>query len=434
MSRTFTKAAFVAGALVAASTARTASADPLDTFGFGARASSMAGATTAATRGSAATHANPAAVASIDDPEVTIGWAFDHMALSLAGKDANVLDAHGTDVGLAIPIEFGGMTHAFGLALYLPDQFIARLQLIPATEPHFVRFDNDVHRIVAEPVYSVRLSRYLSLGAGVSILTDVAGNGITFDVGVVGGEKVGESALDVSLPTSATPLVGILVTPTPRVRIGGAWRGELDLGLKLDILANVDVAGVVTGDALISLRAVNYFTPNRVNAGIAVDVTDELTLTAEIGWQEWSRFKGGVPDLKVLVALGISPPLVPALFPEDHFEDVWTPRVGAEWSTRIGRADFAIRMGYAYEPSPVPEQTGLTSFADNDRHIVGFGLGLTLRAFQPILTRPVSFDLGTQWQHLTSRLTIKDQMLYPGVTLRSAGEILRGGMTMTVSF
>ena len=421
-----TLAAFVAPGVAAA--------DPLDTFGFGARASAMAGATTADTRGSAAAHANPAAVASIDDPEVTLGWGFGHMALSLSGKDAHVLDAHGTDVGLAIPVRIGETTHAFGLALYLPDQFIARLQLIPATEPHFVRLDNDVHRIVAEPVYSVRLSRYLSLGAGVSILTDVAGNGITFDVGVVGGEKVGESALDVSLPTSASPLVGVLVTPTPRVRLGASWRGELDLGLKLDILANVDVAGVVTGDALISLRAVNYFTPHRVNAGIAIDVTEELTLTGELGWQGWSRFSGGVPDLRVLVALGISPPLVPALFPEDHFQDVWTPRVGAEWQTRMGRADFAVRAGYAYEPSPVPEQTGLTSFADTDRHIVGFGLGLTLRAFQPILTRPVSFDLGAQWQHLASRLTIKDQEIYPGVTLRSAGEVLRGAMTMTVSF
>ncbi len=417
-----------------AALAAPAAAEPLDTFGFGARASSMAGATTAATRGSAATHANPAGVASIDDPEVTLGWGFGHMALSLSGRDARVLDPHGTDVGLAIPVRIGATTHAFGLALYLPDQFIARLQLIPATEPHFVRLDNDAHRVVAEPVYSLRLSPYFSVGAGVSVLTNVAGNGITFNVGIVGGEKVGESALDVSLPTSVTPLVGLLVTPTPRVRLGASWRGELDLGLKLDILANVDVAGVVTGDAIISLRAINYFTPHRVNAGIAIDVSEELTLTAEIGWQAWSRFKGGVPDLKVLVALGISPPLVPALFPEDHFEDTWSPRAGAEWQTRIGRTDFAVRAGYAYEPTPVPEQTGLTSFADNARHVVGFGLGLTLRAFQPILTRPVSFDLGAQWHHLESRLTIKDQQMFPGVTLRSDGEIVRGAMTMTVAF
>jgi long-chain fatty acid transport protein len=291
-----------------------------------------------------------------------------------------------------------------------------------------------VHRIVAEPVYSLRVSRYFSIGAGASILTDVAGNGITFNVGVVGGEKVGEAALDVSMPTSVAPLVGVLITPTPRVRIGASWRGQLDLGLKLDILANVDVAGVVTGDALISLRAVNYFTPHRVQGGIALDVTDELTVTAELGWQGWSRFRGGVPDLKVLVALGISPPLVAALFPDDQFKDVWTPRLGAEWKTRVGRADFAMRGGYAYEPSPVPSQTGLTSFADNHRHIVGFGVGLTLRAFEPILTKPVSFDLGAQWQHLESRLTIKDQEKFPGVTFGSAGEVLRGGMSMTVSF
>ncbi len=413
---------------------RAAGAEPLDTFGFGARASAMAGATTADTRGAAAAHANPAAVASIQDPEVTIGWGFGRMALELSGRESGVINAHGTDIGLAIPFKVGGVTHAFGLALYLPDQFIARLQLIPATEPHFVRLDNDPHRIVVETVYSLALAPWLSLGVGASILADVAGNGITFNVGIEGGEKVGESALDVIMPTAATPLVGIMISPTPRVRLAAAYRGELDLGLELDILANVDVAGVVTGDAIISLRAINYFTPHRVNAGIAVDVTEELTLTGEIGWQNWAAFEGGVPDLRVIVALGISPPLVPALFPEDNFKDTLTPRVGAEWQAPIGRADFAVRAGYAYEPTPVPEQTGLTSFADNDRHIVGFGLGLTLRAFEPILTRPVSFDLGLQWHHLKSRLTIKDQQMFPGVTFSSDGEILRGAMTMTVSF
>ena len=411
-----------------------AHAESFDSFGFGARSSAMAGAGAADTRGAAAAHTNPAGVASAKDPEVMLGWSFGHMALELSGRDARVLDAHGTDVGLAIPVEIGGMTHAFGLALYLPDQFVARLQLIPATEPHFVRLDNDVHRIVAEPVYSLKLSPYVSLGAGVSVLTNVAGNGITFNVGVVSGEKVGESALDVSMPTSVTPLVGVLITPTPRVRLAGTYRGELDLGLKLDILANVDIADVVVGDALISLRAINYFTPHRATAALAVDVTEELTVTGELTFQAWSRFRGGVPDLKVLVALGISPPLVEALFPEDDFEDTWTPRVGAEWKTRLGPTDFAVRLGYAYEPTPVPDQTGLTSFADNDQHVIGFGAGLTLRAFEPILTRPVTFDIGAQWHHLKSRLTIKDQTMFPGETFQSDGEIVRGSATMTVAF
>jgi long-chain fatty acid transport protein len=422
--------AFLAVLLAAAP----AAAEPLDLFGFGARASGMAGATTASTHGAAAAHANPAGVALAEHPEVTIGWGFGKMALELDGRDAGLLDARGADLGLAIPVEVNGVTHAIGLALYLPDQFIARIQLVPASEAHYVFLDNDPHRIVVEPVYSIRPSKYVSLGAGVSLLTNAAGNGITFDVGVEGGEKVGESALDVALPTRAAPLVGVLVTPHPRVKIGASWRGELDLGIKLDILANVDVAGVVSGDALISLRAVNYYTPHRVAAGVAVAVTDELTLTADLTWEKWSSFHGAVPDLKVLVALGITPPLVQTLFPKTTFSDTYSPHVGAEWVHPIGRADLSLRMGYAYQPSPVPAQTGLTSFADNDRHIVAAGVGLRLRAFRPILTLPVGFDVGLQWHHLQNRLTIKDQTMFPGQTFSSGGDILRAAATMTVEF
>ncbi len=411
-----------------------AAADPLDTFGFGARASGLAGAVTADARGAAAAHANPAAVALAAHPEVTLGWGYGRAALTLNGRDAQLLDAHGTDLGLAIPIRWGRVTTAFGLALYLPDQFIARIQLIPATEPHFVLLDNDLHRIVVEPVLAIRPFPWLSIGGGVSLLADAAGNGVAFDVGVVGGEKVGEGALDVSLPTRATPHLGVLVTPHERVRLGLAYRGEVDLAVKLSILANVDVGDVVTGDVLIDLRALNYFTPRRLTGGAAVDVLPDLTLTADLSWLDWSAFRGAVPDLNLLITLDLTPPLVDTLFPEAAFHDTFVPRFGAEWRTRAGRVDLALRGGYAFEPSPVPAQVGLTSFADNDRHVVAFGAGIVLRAFEPILTRPIAFDLGVQWHHLADQVTMKDQTAFPGRAFSSGGELVRGGITMTVSF
>lgn len=426
------RAALAAAALLAL--AGPAAADPLDEFGFGARASGMAGAVTADSSGAAAAHANPAAVTLGAHPEVALGWGYGRMGLDLNGSDAEVLDVHGSDIGLAIPVKLGKVTTAVGVALYLPDQFIARIQLIPATEPHFILLDNDVARIVVEPVWAIRPYPWLAVGGGVSLLADAAGNGITFNVGVEGGEKIGESALDVELPTRATPLVGVLLLPHPRLRIGASYRGEVDLKLKLDILANVDVAGVVTGDALISVRAANYFTPHRITTGAAFDVTDDLTVTGEVSWLDWSGFEGGAPDIRVLVALGITPPLVQTLFPDDNFHDTFIPRFGAEWTPRLGRLDLALRAGYAYEPSPVPAQVGLTSFADNDRHVVAFGAGLTLRAFQPILTRPITVDFGVQWHRLRDRLTIKDQSAFPGRAFSSGGDILRGGATLTVAF
>ena len=82
----------------------------------------------------------------------------------------------------------------------------------------------------------------------------------------------------------------------------------------------------------------------------------------------------------------------------------------------------------------MPAQIGLTSFADNDRHVVALGAGARLGLFQPILTHPVTFDLALQWHHLRDRLTLKDQTLFPGRSFSSGGEILRASATATVEF
>src|SRR6185437_12583620 len=169
-------------------------------------------------------------------------------------------------------------------------QFLARIHLVPPTEPHFALLDNDVHRVVVEPVAAAAYRGKIAFGAGASILADAASRQIVFDVGVVAGQKLGEAALDIELPVRAAPLVGIWGKPHDRVRLAATYRGELSLDLRLDILANVQVAG----DALVSIRAANYFTPARATASAAVDVADDLTVAADVSYQRWSAFGTGL--------------------------------------------------------------------------------------------------------------------------------------------
>jgi long-chain fatty acid transport protein len=292
-----------------------------------------------------------------------------------------------------------------------------------------VLLDNDVHRVVVEPVAAIRPFPWLALGVGASILADAVGRTIRFDVGVVGGQPLGQGALDVELPPRVAPLLGALIMPHERLKIGLAYRGQVDLALRLGILANVDVAGVVTGDALIDIRAINFFTPRRATAAISVDPLPELTLSAELSWIGWSSFTGGAPDVRILVALGISPPLVETLFPPDGFSDTLAPRGSVEWRPR---PELALRGGYAFEPSPVPPQVGLTSFADNPRHVLALGAGLTVDVLQPVLSHPITVDVGLQLHELVERLTVKDQVQFPGAAFSSGGLILRGAATLTV--
>ena len=423
--------------------AAAAHANALDTFGVGARGEAMAGAQTADASGWAAAMENPAGVARTASVEAAVGYGYGVTRLSIStggngggsGGDSGVTTPRGTTIGLAVPIPLGALQAAFAVALYLPDQFIARVQLVPVAEPHFILLDNNLQHIVVTPALALRPWRWLSFGLGATLLADAAGNGITFDVGASGGEKVGRAALDVSLPIRAAPVAGVLVEPIPGLRFGATYRGEIDLKLKLDILANVDVAGAVKGDVLISLRAINFYTPARFTLGAAWDVLPSLTLAADLAFVRWSGFAGGTPDLAVLIHLGITPSLAQAFFSPDRFHDTLAPRIGGEYRRAVGgHVTLAARAGYAFERSPVPDQTGLTSFADNDRHIIAVGGGVALDHVTSLLAKPLKLDLALQWQELQPRTTLKDPRYFPGAGLASSGRIIHLAATMEARF
>ena len=402
-----------------------AAADPLSVFGFGPRAEALGGAVTADASGWAAAFYNPAGVARADEVQAAVGWGYGITRLRLDGQDAGVTAPHGLSAGLSVPIPLGPVRLAFGLALYLPDQFVARVRIVPPAEPHFVLLDNNLDRIVVSPVLALRPVKWLSIGGGATLLADAAGNGIDFDVGVVGGQKIGRAALDASLPIRAAPVAGISVEPTKWLRIGAAYRGAIDLRVKLDILAHVNIAGAVTGDTRISLRAVNDFTPQRVALGASVDILPSLTAMAEVSWNNWSAFHGGAADLEILVALGVTPSLLAATLPVDGFHDTFVPRAGVEYRRRVAaHVGLSGRLGFVFEPSPVPVQVGLTSYADNERVQVCAGAGVELSELPAVLEKPLRFDVGASWLELVDRTTIKDPRVFPGRGFSSGGRIV----------
>jgi long-subunit fatty acid transport protein len=395
-----------------------------DSFGFGPRIAGLAGAGTAEARGQAAAFHNPAGVALSNDIEAAIAYSYAGMALKIDGRDAGVTTPRGTSLGLSLPARLGPVTAAFGIAVYLPDQFIARIHLVPAAEPHFALLDNNLQHVVVQPVVALRLGKRFSIGGGASVLADTTGNGITFDVGVSSGDKVGQAAIDVKLPVRAAPVVGLTILPKPWLRLALAYRGELDLKLSLGILAHVDLPGAISGDTLISLVALNFYSPHTITSAVAVDL-GALTLTAQLDWLKWSDFNRALPDLNVSIGLAIAPPLVAPALTMPRFDDQYIVRLGAELRrTLSANLDVAARLGYAFIPSPVPPQTGLTSFADNDRHVIAIGAGLSLKDLITILPKPLSLDIALQVHQLEPRATAKDPHVTASPGFTSSGTIV----------
>jgi long-chain fatty acid transport protein len=120
------------------------------------------------------------------------------------------------------------------------------------------------------------------------------------------------------------------------------------------------------------------------------------------------------------------------MFPKVSFSDVWTPRLGAEYrGTFASHFTWAARAGYAYEPSPVPPQTGLTSFADNDRHIVTLGAGVASDRLWSWLPKRLSLDAALQVHELVGKTTVKGT---PSPGFSSGGSLIHLGVTLEARY
>ncbi len=106
---------------------------------------------------------------------------------------------------------------------------------------------------------------------------------------------------------------------------------------------------------------------------------------------------------------------------------------------------LALRAGYAFEPTPIPEQVGDTNYLGADTHTVSLGGGLDLRALTgaPLSsTRTCAAQLGGR-QHADKQISPRcatrepdapgrqiDNLGFPG--FESQSRLLQAGLTLTL--
>lgn len=406
---------------VVALTANVAAGDPLDDSGLG-------GAATPFARGAAAIHDDPANLARGDSVELMIGWHYAADRLVINASSAPLPGSHGSALALAIPVAIGKSRIAGGAALYLPDSYLARIDVAPADRPSYIRFASATQRAAVEPVLAIARGEW-AFAIGASLLADARSRQLAFDVGVVGGDKQVSSAIDVALPLRAAPLLGVSWRALPWLELSATLRGELSLDLALAAVADVNVPNVVTGEALVHLRSVSHFTPLRVAIAGRADVRPDLAVMVRASYERWSALSSGVGALGVTLALDIAPTLVEAQPIAADFHDIVELRAALEWRQRCNR----WRAGLGYLPSPVPPQAGLTNFVDGTRTLLAVGLGRELPPNR-WLARPIELAIATTWQHVFRSVSRKDPAIAPGAIVTAGGEIVGASASATVRF
>jgi len=168
---------------------------------------------------------------------------------------------------------------------------------------------------------------------------------------------------------------------------GDGWGGNVGLLYKDDMFSvgvsyRTQVAIRVTGTAISSLggntgAVTSLKLPDMVNGGIAFHPNDTLTISAEADWTNWSKFdqialsyNSGINVLTGIPALPIAP-TTSIVIPEEYHPTV-AARVGVEWKAT---PDLRLRLGYAYDPSPVNDKNFSPRIPTNDRHTFNVGAG-----------------------------------------------------------
>lgn len=449
---------FAAAALAPAS----ARAHVPDTYGFGSRSTAMGGAAAADVTDASAAYYNPAGLVGATGVSLSVGYLYASNRLEMNGRDNNVGPAHGIVGGIVAPGDlFGVLPFAFGLATYLPDDGLSRIKALRQETPRWELYDDRLSILFLTAAIAVRPFSFLEIGGGVAFLAATRGRfAVSGRADVLHPyDSQLRHEVDADLTSVRYPQLGARVKISDLGFVGLSYRGETKLPLSLD----ADLDGVVDFAGIdipllyeLESRTIDAFLPQQVVVGLSFQKVRGVTFNVDVTWVNWGAYES--PTARTTSHLEVEPPPgVPLELPADpkpttpippSFEDRFVPRLGVEyvWSaagaprrlpgeTKDRRAvEVPIRAGYVYERSPVPPQSGVTNFADADRHTMSLGVGVALNAVTAIVPGALRLDLHGQISILPERtMTKKSPADFVG-GYTAGGSMMNFGATLSAAF
>ncbi|MGZ3422088.1 MAG: OmpP1/FadL family transporter [Polyangiales bacterium] len=427
-----------------------ASAGPAETFGYGSRSTAMGGAVSADANDVSANYYNPAGLASSEGLKLEIGYLRSSYWLKMNGKDNQVDPVRAITFGLVAPGKIKGIPFAFGVALHLPDARVFRVRSLDQEQPRWEMYDNRPQRMYLSTNLAIRPVKWLEIGGGLVYLAatkarlDLSG---TIDLGDPSSSEL-RHEVDADLTSIRYPQAGIRIHATDKLRFAAVYRGEFQLTLDIQArLAAIARLGTIPVPLLVTIEthSVNAFLPQQAVFGGSYDVTDQVTVDADLTWVNWSAYKS--PVTAVAAKTEVSPPAgfpqgllqqtpAPTVVLPPNFQDRLVPRVGVEWRIPLSKNGhvFSMRGGYFFERSPAPAQTGDTNFVDSDRHAFSAGMGIRLHDLVDEIPGDVRFDTHVQYSFLPDRDHAKTSPTSLVGDYRAGGHIWSVGAVLGIDF
>lgn len=228
----------------------------------------------------------------------------------------------------------------------------------------------DLQTVVVNPTIAFKIDEVLSVGFGIDWMYGKAEltrtpwspalvalqNGNAYDLKLDGdGDAWGYN-------------FGLLLKPSPNVRIGANYRSPFTLDIKD---ADVTLSSIHPGVA----PALAGLSSTKANATISMPATfalgaaytmGKLTVEADADWTFWHSYRSLPIDIKD------NRPVLPDSNAPKNWNDVCAVRLGAEYRVTD---PLSLRAGFAYDPSPVPAETMGPELPDAHRYNYMVGAG-----------------------------------------------------------
>jgi hypothetical protein len=409
-------------ALLALTGARGTSATTASISGPGPRAQALAGAGTSLDLGYEAAFQNPAALAFARQPALSIGYGVTDTALYLQrGAEAErrfpTNQLRLTLIGFTLPLPIGEQRLVLGMASVSPSGFVARADLPLAEEPQFPLLVSRRQAVDFDLGLGIRPWHFLALGIGLRALSTLSGS-----AAVERNDGRSVTRVDDVLEPVLAPHAGLSAFLGETATLSMVWRAPLraDFDVKL---AAVDLDA--TQLPALNLAGVAHYDPLSLGAEYAHHFGALSALLSVV----YQRYRDAPALLPRTVDCPADRPDCLALAGHSPtFEDTFDLHAAATYGLELtATARAELRAGYAYLPSPLPEQRAAENLLDNARHRFALGYGIALSDPLPEL----GLDLAVQLDKLVSRTHRKSSEV--GSSNAGAPELTTSGIVATVS-
>jgi len=225
----------------------------------------------------------------------------------------------------------------------------------------------DLQTLVVNPTVAFKIGNVLSVGAGIDLMYGKAKLEKTPWAPPLGG-----NLYNIELEGDGTAWgynFGLLLKPSANFRVGANYRSPFTLNIKEGdaTLSNISpgAAGFLGG--LTSTKAnVTIAMPATFALGVAYTI-GKLTVEADADWTFWHSY-GNLP----ITFQDQRPPVLVSSNAQKNWEDVCAFRIGAEYRVTD---PLALRVGFVYDPTPVPAATMGPELPDATRLNYMLGVG-----------------------------------------------------------